>query len=126
MGASDHADRCATVPLRFRLSQNFPNPFRDRTVIKYCVAYSTRVRLTVYDRAGAFVEQLLDAQKKAGTYEAVFAPGLREEHIAAGSYTYRFEAGYFLDEKEMELTGYAPGGMPVEANGPSAPDRPRP
>jgi len=112
MGAPDHSERYSTVPLRFCLSQNFPNPFSDKTIIKYCVPYTTRVRLTVYDRAGETVVQLLDTQNRAGTYQVVFDPESRKAQIPAGAYTYRFEAGDFVEEKEMERTGCPSGRAP--------------
>jgi len=36
------------TPLKFHLSQNYPNPFSEKTIIKYCVAYKTRVQITIY------------------------------------------------------------------------------
>ena len=88
------------VPSEFYLSQNYPNPFWDKTKIKYCVAYKTRVKLTVFDAEGKEIEKLVDEEKKPGTYEVVFnfvktgyAPSLR----------YRLEAGDYSSEKIMIL-----------------------
>ena len=36
-------------PSEFSVGQNYPNPFKEKTVIKYCVAYKTRVQITVYE-----------------------------------------------------------------------------
>jgi len=59
-------------PSEFYLSQNYPNPFKERTVIKYCLAYNTRVQLTIYNSAGKEIEKLVDEEQKAGTYEVEF------------------------------------------------------
>ena len=59
-------------PIQFYLSQNYPNPFREKTVIKYCVAYKTRVQITIYNSAGKEIEKLVDAEKEAGTYGVGF------------------------------------------------------
>ncbi len=91
------------VPSRFRVSQNFPNPFRGRTSIKYCVAYKTRVRLTVYDTAGTIVEHLVDEEKQAGTYEVDFLSAAGGRKLRGGEYIYRFEAGEFSEEKRMDV-----------------------
>jgi hypothetical protein len=91
------------LPLRFQVRQNYPNPFRGRTTIKYCVAYTTMVKLTVYDCAGKTIERLVDEEKKAGTYEVEFLPAAGSRHLAGGVYVYRLEAGEFSDEKTMEL-----------------------
>lgn len=94
-----------SVPLQFRLSQNYPNPFKERTTIKYCVAYRTRVVLRVLNAEGKEIERLVDEEKKAGTYEAEFSatkwrtPDGKE----AESYYYILEAGSFRAEKEMQL-----------------------
>lgn len=46
------------VPTEFFLGQNFPNPFSDKTKIKYCVAYKTKVKLTVLDSEGEIIKNL--------------------------------------------------------------------
>lgn len=60
------------IPPDFYLSQNYPNPFKDRTVIKYCVPYKLKVRITVYTPAGEIVTILKDEIHEPGTYEVVF------------------------------------------------------
>ena len=37
------------IPLEFYLSQNYPNPFKDKTIIKYCVAYKTKIQITIFN-----------------------------------------------------------------------------
>ena len=87
-------------PHEFYLSQNYPNPFRGKTVIKYCVPYKTRVRLTIYNSAGKEIEKLVDEEKKPGTYEVAFqlAGSLQ---LAMEEYIYRFEAGGYSCDKKM-------------------------
>ena len=60
------------LPSEFFLSQNYPNPFKDKTVIKYCVGYKTRVQLTVHNSDGMVLEKLVDEVKHPGTYEIKF------------------------------------------------------
>jgi hypothetical protein len=95
------------IPLTFHLSQNYPNPFRRKTRITYCLAYRTRVRLTVLNSAGDEVESLVDEEKNPGTYELEFAaregPSREERDLAGGKIRYRMEAGDYSSEKEMEL-----------------------
>jgi hypothetical protein len=90
-------------PSEFYLSQNYPNPFREKTTIKYCVAYKTRVRLTVFDEDGNEIEKLVDEEQKAGTYEVVFKSAVSSLQSAIGSYYYRLEAGDYSYKKKMNL-----------------------
>ena len=53
------------VPSEFFVSQNYPNPFKEKTIIKYCVAYKTRVQITVYNSEGEEIEKLVDEDKAA-------------------------------------------------------------
>ena len=55
------------TPLEFHLSQNYPNPFNEKTQFKYCVAYKTRVQITVYDYEGKEIEKMVDEEKSPGT-----------------------------------------------------------
>jgi len=95
------------TPLVFHLSQNHPNPFREKTVIKYCVAYTTRVRLTVLNSAGEVLDALVDEQKSPGTYEIEFDAFASQsgplQDLDSGTYFYRLEAGDYSSRKKMEL-----------------------
>src|SRR4030065_2691352 len=62
------------TPTEFYLSQNYPNPFSERTTIKFCVAYKTKVKLEVFNADGEMIKTLLDEEKEAGTYEVEFNP----------------------------------------------------
>ena len=107
------------VPSEFFVSQNYPNPFKGRTKIKYCVAYKTRVQITVYNSEGEEIEKLVDEIKQPGSYEAEFSvchsclPPERDGEslpsVKAGrdsqkeNYSYRLEAGEYKSEKKMQL-----------------------
>jgi len=91
------------TPLEFFLSQNYPNPFKEKTVIKYCVAYKTRVKITVYNSEGKEIEKLIDEEKEPGTYEVVFQSAVGSRQLASGNYHYRFEAGDYKSERKMQI-----------------------
>jgi hypothetical protein len=95
------------LPSEFFLSQNYPDPFKEKTVIKYCLAYKTRVKLTVYNSEGEVIEKLVDEEKKPGTYEVEFnATAVHSGEISNrsdGYYFYRLEAGDYSSEKKMEI-----------------------
>ena len=94
-----------TTPLEFYLSQNYPNPFKEKTIIKYCVAYKTRVQLTVFNSEGEEIEKLIDEEKNPGTYEVEFsACHSRESGNPEGEiFFYRLESGEYRSEKKMIL-----------------------
>jgi flagellar hook assembly protein FlgD len=93
------------APSEFYLSQNYPNPFRAKTVIKYCIAYRTKVTLKVYDSDGKEVEKLVDEDQNPGTYEVEY-PDVETGHASSlqnQTYTYRLEAGNYKCEKQMTI-----------------------
>ena len=93
------------IPSEFFLSQNYPNPFKEKTIIKYCVAFKTRVQLTVYNFEGKVIEKLVDEEKNPGTYEAEFnaVETHRDASLQSGKYYYRLKAGEYSSEKKMEI-----------------------
>ena len=106
------------VPSEFYLSQNYPNPFSEKTIIKYCVAYKTKVILEVFSAEDKIIERLLDEEKEAGTYEIEFSsrhsgsaqsfrPCLSGRQVVrklqSGNYYYRLVAGDYKSEKKMIL-----------------------
>ena len=95
------------VPSEFYLSQNYPNPVKDKTIIKYCVAYKTRVKITVFNSEDEMIEKLIDEEKNAGTYEIEFDASTCHSgecgNLPEGTYYYKLEAGSFSSKKEMTL-----------------------
>jgi len=93
------------TPSHFYLSQNYPNPFRESTTIKFCIARPGWVKLIVYDTAGEEIKILVDEEKDPGTYEVEFSTchSCESRNLKTGIYYYRLEAGDYKCEKEMEL-----------------------
>lgn len=101
------------IPTEFYLGQNYPNPFKEKTTIKYCVAYKTRVRITVFNDEGEMIEKLVDEEKNVGTHKIEFSaiigtdstgnPMSGNRHLGSGTYYYQLKAGNYLAEKEMTL-----------------------
>jgi hypothetical protein len=85
------------VPSEFYLSQNYPNPFSEKTTIKFCVAYKTKVRLEIFNSEGKLIEKLLDEEKYVGTYEVEFDGSTH----SSGIYFYQLKAGNYSETKKM-------------------------
>lgn len=73
------------VPQGFFLEQNFPNPSRESSTIRFHVGTQSNVRLAVYDLQGRLVQTLVDGEKAAGTHEARW----NASGVASGTYVYR-------------------------------------
>ena len=76
------------VPSMFFLSQNYPNPFKDSTKIKYCLPVRTKVNLTVFSSDGNKMKELVNKIQEAGTYEVI----LNSCDLPNGNYYYRIFA----------------------------------
>jgi flagellar hook assembly protein FlgD len=87
------------IPSKFHLSQNYPNPFKEKTIIKYCIAFKTKVSITVSDFENKLIETLVQEEKEAGTYELTW----NAENLPSGVYFYQLKAGDFISTKKMIL-----------------------
>ena len=56
----------------FTLQHNYPNPFRESTTIRYILAETAEIKLTVYDALGRNVALLVQQRQIPGQYDAVF------------------------------------------------------
>ena len=85
-------------PIAFALSQNAPNPFMGRTLIRFAVPRAAHVTLEVYDLSGRVVATLVDRELEAGTYSVPFGSGSsglegqRIGRLGSGVYFYRLRA----------------------------------
>ena len=94
----------SSLPLRFVLAQNQPNPFSSTTRIAFELPVTSRVTLEVFDLAGRRVAMPADAEYPAGYHSAEWdhrdASG---GAVPPGVYLYRISAGGFRDQKKMIL-----------------------
>jgi len=92
------------APARFHLAQNSPNPFNPGTVIRFGLAETRSVEVSVFSVAGRRVATLqrgpLPAGPHAVTWDGRDAAG---RPVASGTYFYRLTAGDFRAVKSMVL-----------------------
>jgi hypothetical protein len=79
--------------------QNYPNPFNVNTTIKFFVAKSSDVRITVYNILGAKIEDLMNERKEYGYHEVRFSP----HNLSSGVYFYNLTTGSNTITKKMLL-----------------------
>ena len=88
-----------TAPTGFRLSQNAPNPFRDRTTLTFELDRPGDVRLEVFDAAGRRVATLAEGRRAAGSHTVAWdAAGL-----ASGVYVARLRSDDAVATRQMTV-----------------------
>lgn len=83
----------------YKLYQNYPNPFNPVTKIKFEVPVSGFVSLKIYNVMGREVENLVNENFKAGSYEVDFN-GL---NLSSGIYYCKISTENFQEVKKMIL-----------------------
>jgi uncharacterized protein (TIGR02145 family) len=87
------------APLRFELSNAYPNPWNPTTTIRYQVPVNIMVTIKVFDALGREVSILVNEVKPAGNYEVT----LNGHNLASGIYYYQMKAGNFIATKKITL-----------------------
>lgn len=92
------------MPGEYSLSQNYPNPFNAETRVRYSIGAAGYVSLRVYNVTGQLVNTLVDDQRMAGEYTAVWN-GTDEEGqaLASGVYFCRMESGDWTKTIKMSF-----------------------
>ncbi|MEI6899090.1 MAG: T9SS type A sorting domain-containing protein [Bacteroidota bacterium] len=96
-------------PAKSSLSQNYPNPFKSTTIIKYHIGtddqqavsgnQGRKTKLAVYDLSGKEVATLVNESKSTGSYQVE----LNASQLAPGVYFYSLQSGTFRDVKKLVL-----------------------
>ncbi len=83
------------------LEQNYPNPFNPTTNIRFTIPnnYSGLVTIKIYDMTGREIQQLVNQNMNAGTYEVVW----NASNYASGVYFYQLTAGNYKEIRKMML-----------------------
>lgn len=83
----------------FILYQNYPNPFNPSTRIKYQLAISGHVVLTIYNLGGQEIATVVNEFQAVGEHEVTWQPN----GLPSGLYFYRIQAGEYSDAKKLIL-----------------------
>lgn len=92
-----------TIPNKYVLKQNFPNPFNPSTTIKFSIPSQSFTTLKVYDILGNEIVELVNEQLSAGNYKFNFAAESASGGLPSGIYFYRITSGSFTAVKKMTL-----------------------
>lgn len=96
--------RSPILPESFHLYANFPNPFNNKTVIKYDLPNSEKVHLSIFDIRGKLIATLIDRKIPVGFHQFEWR-GLNEHGIpvSSGVYFVRFESSSYSQSRKMLL-----------------------
>jgi len=86
-------------PQMVRIEQNFPNPFREQTTIRYSIPEQKDVQLEIFDVLGRKVATLVNGSKTEGIYKETFDG----RNYASGIYFYRIILDGKVTTKKMTL-----------------------
>ncbi len=92
------------LPLEYSLKQNYPNPFNPSTMIKYQIAKSEFVNISIFDLNGNMISNILNQHSGAGK-GSVSWNGKNEmgQNVSGGIYLYTIETPSFSKTKKMIL-----------------------
>jgi subtilisin-like proprotein convertase family protein len=102
--ASTGADLVGASASAFGLSQNRPNPFQDRTTIRFELVRSATTSIEIFDVTGRSVRTLVDRALPAGPHTIVWdGRDSQRKPVAGGIYFYRLTSGGQTEIKRMSL-----------------------
>jgi hypothetical protein len=73
----------------FFLEQNFPNPVKSSSTIRYTINNAEKIELSIFDIFGKEVVSLLNSLQYPGSYETTF----NVKNLKNGTYFYRLKTG---------------------------------
>ncbi len=87
------------IPDKYKLENNFPNPFNPSTNIKFQLADKSFTSIIIYDMLGREVQKILSEELNAGYYNFQF----NAENLNSGVYFYTLKTDKFSETKRMVL-----------------------
>ncbi|MEA3431156.1 MAG: alpha-amylase family glycosyl hydrolase, partial [candidate division WOR-3 bacterium] len=87
-----------------KLCQNYPNPFKGTTDIRFQISDFSKVSLKIYDVSGRLVRTLIDGKLEVGSHSVRWnGRDDRERKVGKGIYFCRLTIGEFRDTQKMVL-----------------------
>lgn len=88
-----------TIPVKFNLADNYPNPFNPSTMIEFSLKVANEVELVVYNMLGEIVARPVTGYLQAGRHTVRFDAS----NLPSGIYLYRLTSGNNVVTKKMVL-----------------------
>jgi len=102
--AINSIDKITTLPGKYELEANIPNPFNPDTRISYSLPQAGQVSLEIFNIMGQKVATLVDEYQEAGRYTVTWDSRNDEgRQVSSGIYLYRLKAGDFVQTRKMVL-----------------------
>lgn len=99
----DTIDEDLSIPEKFMLFNNYPNPFNMATVIRYDIPEQGIVTIKIIDITGKEVATLVSEFKSAGRYSVNLSWMTQGNELSSGIYFYSMSCNSFRDVKKMAL-----------------------
>ena len=100
VGTNSVDENNITLPNKYYLNQNFPNPFNPATTIRYNLPKTCMVELTVFCPDGRKLTTLVSENQAPGIHSVNWDIS-KFKGLASGIYCYRLSAGQFTQTKKM-------------------------
>jgi hypothetical protein len=97
--STDADNQDPKIPLKYFLSNNYPNPFNPITNFEFRIADFGLVSLKVFDVLGNEVATLINEVKSPGSYNLQY----NASALASGIYFYELRTDKFSSVKKMIL-----------------------
>lgn len=92
------------IPLDYQLSQNYPNPFNLTTTIRYSIAKTGKISLTIFNLQGQEVKTLVNELKPMGSYSVGWDATTNDGNEAtSGIYILQMKSGDFMKSQKISL-----------------------
>ncbi len=102
--ATSLKEKQAKLVTKFKLYNNFPNPFNPTTQILFDIEQPATVNLLIYNALGQKIKTLYSGQANTGRHRISWdGTNSRGTQVASGVYYYRLQSGNFVSTKKMIL-----------------------
>lgn len=93
-----------SIPLQYKLFNNYPNPFNPSTRIAFEIPQAENVTLKIFNISGELIRTLTEEHLSAGRHEKVWdGKDNAGNEVSSGIYLYRLNAGFYDRSARMIL-----------------------
>ncbi len=97
-------DENSTIPQKYFLYQNYPDPFNSETKIQFDLSRTSNIRIDIFNISGHRIRTLVNEERQAGSYSVAWRGRTESGEIApSGVYIYRMKAGDFEKSRKLLL-----------------------